>query len=99
MIEESLPLAEMPAKAGDGDFLRNVAETVVQMPMEADVEGVSRRRSAWHVLRPRLGEAAQHRKVMHRPRREASDPREWLKTAGGRREEQIDSSTPIQRRL
>jgi transposase-like protein len=28
------------AKVGDGDFLRAVAEAVVQMLMEADVEGV-----------------------------------------------------------
>jgi transposase-like protein len=40
MTEETLPLAELLAKAGDGDFLRTVAETVVQMLMEADVEGV-----------------------------------------------------------
>jgi hypothetical protein len=33
MTEESLPLAEMLAKAGDSDFLRNVAEPVVQMLM------------------------------------------------------------------
>jgi putative transposase len=40
MTEETLPLAELLAKAGDGDFLRAVAEAVVQMLMEADVEGV-----------------------------------------------------------
>ena len=40
MTEESLPLAEMLAKAGDGDFLRSVAEAVVQILMEADVEGL-----------------------------------------------------------
>ena len=40
MTEETLPLAELLAKAGDGDFLRAVAEAVVQMFMEADVEGV-----------------------------------------------------------
>ena len=40
MTEERLPLAELLAKAGDGDFLRNVAEAVVQLLMEADVEGV-----------------------------------------------------------
>jgi putative transposase len=40
MTEERLPLAELLAKAGDGDFLRSVAEAVVQLLMEADVEGV-----------------------------------------------------------
>jgi putative transposase len=40
MTEDRLPLAELLAKAGDGDFLRSVAEAVVQMLMEADVEGL-----------------------------------------------------------
>jgi putative transposase len=39
MTEDRLPLAELLAKAGDGDFLRSVAEAVVQLLMEADVEG------------------------------------------------------------
>jgi transposase-like protein len=40
MTEDRLPLAELLAKAGDGDFLRSVAEAVLQMLMEADVEGL-----------------------------------------------------------
>jgi transposase-like protein len=40
MTEDRLPLAELLAKAGDGDFLRAVAEAVVQLLMEADVEGL-----------------------------------------------------------
>ena len=40
MTEERLPLAELLAKAGDGDFLRTVAEAVVQLLMETDVEGL-----------------------------------------------------------
>jgi transposase-like protein len=40
MAEETLPLAELLAKAGEGDFLRAVAEAVVQLLMEADVEGL-----------------------------------------------------------
>ena len=40
MTDETLPLAELLAKAGDGDFLRTVAEAVVQLLMEADVEGM-----------------------------------------------------------
>ena len=39
MTEERLPLAELLQKAGDGDFLRTVAEAVLQLLMEADVEG------------------------------------------------------------
>lgn len=40
MTDERLPLAELLAKAGDGDFLRRVAEAVVQLLMETDVEGL-----------------------------------------------------------
>ena len=40
MTENTLPLAELLAKAGDGDFLRSVAEAVVQLLMETDVEGL-----------------------------------------------------------
>ena len=40
MTEERLPLAELLEKAGEGDFLRAVAEAVLQMLMETDVEGV-----------------------------------------------------------
>jgi putative transposase len=40
MTEDRLPLADLLAQAGDGDFLRSVAEAVVQLLMETDVEGV-----------------------------------------------------------
>src|SRR5215212_8540072 len=40
MTEERLPLAELLAKSDDGDFLRSVAEAVLQLLMEADVEGL-----------------------------------------------------------
>ena len=40
MTDETLPLADLLAKAGDGDFLRTVAEAVVQLLMENDVEGM-----------------------------------------------------------
>ena len=40
MTEDRLPLAELLAKAGDGDFLRGVAEAVVQLLMETDVDGL-----------------------------------------------------------
>jgi hypothetical protein len=35
MIEERRPLADPLAKAGDSNFLRSVAETVVQLLIEA----------------------------------------------------------------
>jgi transposase-like protein len=40
MTEERMALAELPQKSGDGDFLRSVAEAVLQILMEADVEGL-----------------------------------------------------------
>ena len=40
MTESTLPLAELLAKAGDADFLRALAESVVQLLMETDVEGM-----------------------------------------------------------
>src|SRR5215467_16022591 len=40
MTEERLVLAELLEKAGDGDFLRTVAEAVLQLLMESDVEGL-----------------------------------------------------------
>lgn len=40
MTEERLPLAGLLAKIGDGDFLRSVAEAVLQVLMGADVEGL-----------------------------------------------------------
>ena len=40
MTKDRLLLAELLVVAGDGDFLRNVAEAVVQLLMEADVEDV-----------------------------------------------------------
>src|SRR3712207_8786786 len=40
MTEDKLPLAELLAKSGDADFLRGVAEAVLQLLMEADVEGL-----------------------------------------------------------
>ena len=39
MTEDRLPLTELLQKAGEGDFLRAVAEAVLQLLMEADVEG------------------------------------------------------------
>jgi transposase-like protein len=55
MTEERLVLAELLEKAGDGDFLRAVAEAMLQLLMESDVEGTigagryerSGERTAW----------------------------------------------------
>src|SRR5690242_7165524 len=40
MAEERLALSELLEKAGDGDFLRTAAEAVLQLLMEADVDGL-----------------------------------------------------------
>ena len=40
MTEERMALVELLHKSGDGDFLRAVAEAVLQILMEADVEGL-----------------------------------------------------------
>jgi transposase-like protein len=41
MTEERMALAELLQKAGESDFLRAVAEAVLQILMEADVEGLA----------------------------------------------------------
>ena len=56
MTEDRMALMEALQKADDGNFLRSLAETVLQILMEADVEGVigagryerSGDRSTWH---------------------------------------------------
>jgi putative transposase len=40
MTEDRLPLVELSQKAGEGDFLRSVAEAVSQLLREADAEGL-----------------------------------------------------------
>jgi putative transposase len=40
MTEERMAPAELLQKSGDGDFLRSVAEAVLQILMETDVEGL-----------------------------------------------------------
>lgn len=40
MTDDRLPLAELAAKSGDADFLRAIAENVLQLIMEADVDGL-----------------------------------------------------------
>jgi transposase-like protein len=40
MTDARLPLAELLEKVGEGDFLRSVAESVLQLLMEADAEGL-----------------------------------------------------------
>ena len=40
MAEERLALSELLEKVGEGDFLRTVAEAVLQLLMDADVEAL-----------------------------------------------------------
>src|SRR6266478_9353348 len=40
MTEDRMALVDLLQKSGDGDFLRAVAEAVLQILMEADVEGL-----------------------------------------------------------
>lgn len=40
MTDDRLPLAELAAKSGDSDFLRTIAESVLQLIMETDVDGL-----------------------------------------------------------
>lgn len=40
MTDDRLPLTELAAKSGDSDFLRAIAESVLQLIMEADVDGL-----------------------------------------------------------
>src|SRR5438046_5479438 len=40
MTDDRMALVELLQKSGDSDFLRAVAEAVLQMLMEADVEGL-----------------------------------------------------------
>jgi transposase-like protein len=40
MTEDRIALADLMAKSGDGDFLRSVAESVLQIIMAADVDGL-----------------------------------------------------------
>ena len=49
MTNDSLPLAELLTKAGDGDFLRSVAEAVVQLLMETGLIGAVSFRS-WSAM-------------------------------------------------
>ncbi|GGE82951.1 hypothetical protein GCM10011317_45210 [Niveispirillum cyanobacteriorum] len=39
MTDDSMALTDLLQKAGGGDFLRTLPETVLQMLMEADIDG------------------------------------------------------------
>ena len=41
MTDDRMALVELVQKSGDSDFLRAVAEGVLQILMEADVEGLA----------------------------------------------------------
>ena len=72
MTEDRPPLAELLAKAGDGDFLRSVAEAVVRLLMGNDVDGLIPRSvsDALHRTVSRRHMVAQQVRVAGRP-----DPR------------------------
>ena len=63
MTDDRMALMEALQKADDGNFLRSLAETVLQILMEADVEGMigagryerSGERSTWHRPPDRCG--------------------------------------------
>lgn len=40
MTDDRLLLAELVAKSGDANFLRGIAETVLQLIKEADIDGL-----------------------------------------------------------
>ena len=40
MTDDRMALADLLQKSGDGDFLKTVVEAVLQILMEADVEGL-----------------------------------------------------------
>jgi len=50
MTDDRMALAELLQKSGDGDFLRSVAEAVLQILMEADVEGLIPDPAVWRSL-------------------------------------------------
>ena len=52
MTDERMALAELLQKSGDGDFLRTVAEAVLQILMEAECRGADRCQSARAHRRP-----------------------------------------------
>jgi predicted outer membrane repeat protein len=65
MTDDRLPLADLLAKAGDGDFLRSVTEAVQQMLMEADVEGLigaGRHERTSERLQGRLARLCRHKR-------------------------------------
>ena len=41
MTGDNIPLAELMAKADDGDILHSVAENVLQILMESNIEGMT----------------------------------------------------------
>ena len=55
MTESTLSSAELLAKAGAGDFLRSVAEVVVQLLMETDVKNAEDRIDVSAGIRHGLG--------------------------------------------
>jgi hypothetical protein len=63
MTEDRLPLAELLAKADEGDFLRTVAEAVLQLRMEADVDDLVQAMGLRHLEVHRLQALQGHRRA------------------------------------
>ena len=70
MTEDRPPLAELLAKAGDGDFLRSVAQAVVQLLMETDSAGAVEQ-----------GSEAPGRRGRDLPQQERHHPPDWRRAA------------------
>lgn len=69
ITEDRMTLLELLRKSGDGDFLRAVAESVLQIRMEADVQGLDRRRPArTHRRSAQLPERLWRAQPRHAPR-------------------------------
>ena len=71
MTDDRLPLAELTKKTGDGDFLRTVAESVLQIIMDADTGGLirwhdQRRSTGGYAAKPQGGDTRSRRIEAHR---------------------------------
>jgi transposase-like protein len=89
MTEENITLTELLQKSGESDFLRTVAEAVLQILMEADVEGLigagRHERSAERLgVEPIARHCRQRRNFENRQcQLHGSSPRWWRARAAG----------------
>ena len=69
MTDDRMALVELLQKSGESDFLRAVAEAVLPILMEADVQGLDRRRPArTHRGSAQLPERLWRARPRHAPR-------------------------------